>query len=119
MHDHGDAIQSDDGLSEGLLFFVLQGAAGKTDVAAALRDRLDAGAGAGRVIGDGNAFLLLKRFRQRSDDLFHGGGAVGGDGVFLGAAGKAQRSESKGKDCSSGSDGFFHLYDLLSSVWFS
>ena len=42
----------------------------------------DAGAGAGGVVGEGDTLVVLHEgFAQGADDLFHRGGAVGGDGA--------------------------------------
>ena len=77
----GDAVERNDGLlqARGLLV-VLERAARQADVAAAFGNGLDAGAGAGRVIGEGRARVCLHEgFAQRADDFFHRGGTVGRD----------------------------------------
>ena len=77
--DHnGDAVQRHHRGGEAGLG-ILQVAAGQADVAAAFADCGDAGAGAGGIIGHVDLLVLAhKRLGQRTDDLFHGGGAVGG-----------------------------------------
>ena len=92
MDDNGDTVVGDHGLYQtGGLFFVLQCAAGQADVAAAFLNGSDAGAGAGGIIGEGNAGILFhKILAQRADHLFHRGGAVGGDSAF-------RRSERAGR----------------------
>ena len=67
-------------LQAGCLLVVLERAARQADVAAALGDGLDAGAGAGRVIGEGRARVCFHEgLAERADDFFHRGGTVGRD----------------------------------------
>ena len=95
VHDHGDAVKGNDGPGQGGLLIVLQRAAGQADVAAAFGDGLDAGAGAGRVVGEGHALVRFHEgFAERADDLFHRGRTVSRDRaavVCLLAAAREQR----------------------------
>ena len=130
VHDNGDAVEGKDGLLEaGGLLIVLQRAGGQANVAAAFGHGGDAGAGAGRVIGEGHALVLLHEgFAQCADDLLHGGGAVGRDGAaqLCGSFGSGSGRGSRGsgaaaacqkrqcKDCNKCyTDDLFHFSFLL------
>ena len=79
VDDDGDAVQRHDSLGEGGFLLILQGAAGKADVAGAVDGGLDAGSGAGGVIGEVDVGIHLhESLTQGADDLLHGSRAVGG-----------------------------------------
>ena len=89
IDDDGDAVKGDNGLGQAAgLLLVLEGAGGKTDVRAAVAGGLNAGAGAGGIVGDAHAAVVgHELLAQRADDLFHRGRAVGRDAaaeLFLG-----------------------------------
>ena len=116
MDNDGDAIKRDGRTDQtGALFIVLQRAAGQADVAAAFGNSLNAGAGAGGVIGHVNAFFFLKCFAERADDLFHRGRAVGRDrgSILLRTAYKRQRGEGNDKYSRQNFVHLFHFDDLL------
>ena len=116
MHDDCDTVVGQNGLLQATRFFlVFQVSACQTDVAGACLNCLDAGAGAGGVVGEGCAFVVChERFAQSADDFFHGGRAVGRDGTGGGlfAAAGEQRGDARQRkdDC----DDLFHLKGLLS-----
>ena len=117
VDDDGDAVERNDGLLQaGGLLVVLERAARQADVAAAFGDGLDAGAGAGGIIGDVDAFLFGESFAERADDLLHGGRAVGrdGGGILPGAAGERQRGKGNYKYSGENFGHLLHFDDLLS-----
>ena len=81
IDDDGDAVEGDNGLGQAAgLLLVLEGTGGKTDVRAAVAGGLNAGAGAGGVVGDAHTAVVgHELLAQRADDLFHRGRAVGRD----------------------------------------
>ena len=81
VDDDGDAVEGDNGLGQAAgLLLVLEGTGGKTDVRAAVAGGLNAGAGAGGVVGDAHTAVVgHELLAQRADDLFHRGRAVGRD----------------------------------------
>ena len=122
----GDAVERNDGLLQaGGLLVVLERAARQADVAAAFGDGLDAGAGAGGVVGEGRARVCLHEgFAQRADDFFHRGGTVGRDCAAGGravvirllAAAREQRERHDGS--TQNSDDLFQDEVLLSNFNF-
>ena len=128
MDNDGDAVQCDDRLGQTVgLLLVLQAAGGQTDVRRAVLHGLDAGAGAGGIIGDGDVLVVRHELLpQSADDLVHGGGTVGGHGtaelggliivrgvVVVGAAAVfAAAAGQKGHDHNGGqqdTDDLFHM----------
>ena len=83
VDDDGDAVQGHGGLLQaGGLLLVLQGPGGQADIGGAVLHGLDAGAGAGGVISDGDAGVVgSELLLQSADDLVHRSGAVGGHGA--------------------------------------
>ena len=126
--------------------FVLQLTGGQAQIAGAVDDGLDAGAGAGAVVVDGDAAVVLHEgLGQDLDHLLHGGGAVGVDhagqrggslgsllrgaggdggggrggtaGVAAGAAGK--EAQAQGQGANQGKTLFHFVFILQSKYGFS
>ena len=101
VDDDGDAVEGDNGLGQAAgLLLVLEDTGGKTDVGAAVAGGLNAGAGAGGVVGDAHAAVVgHELLAQRADDSFHRGRAVSRDrgSILLRTACKRQRGEGNDK----------------------